>query len=314
MQIEEYHTQLETSSRSNGTVDRRKSDLRVFATWCEDNDIDPSQAGLEEIQSYLGHMANDGYSDNSIDGAYYSLKGYYDEIYPIDESPFDSSRLDKQSYLGDNSGSAAERKKRTEKEDIKYISESEKDQLKAHAPNPKMKNELLIELMWQTGIRQSEAVLIELSDIDKEKRQIDIFAPKTGDYRTVYYQPSLDIALEQYINGGYRDRFTSAENSSYLFVSRKGPKMKPKSVNIMVRQAADNAEIQEITGENKNGPIHKITSHAIRHGHAVHSLKSGIDISYIKEHMGHSDISTTQVYLDLIDTDIRDEYQSRFSA
>lgn len=314
MNLTTYKRELEDSSKSDGTVTRRESDLDVFEKWCSERDIDPEEVGIDELDSYLTYMMNDGYADSSIEGAYYSLKGYYDTIYPVDESPFDSSKLRRKDYLNDSSGTAKERKERTEKEEIKYITESEKDKLKEYCPDPKMKNELLIELMWQTGIRQSEAVLIELNDIHRDERKIDIFAPKTGTWREVFYQPSLDILLEQYINGGYRSRFTSAETSPYLFVSRKGPKMEPKSVNIMIRQASDNADIQQITGRNKNGPIHRITSHSVRHGHAVHSLKNGIDIAFIKKHMGHKDISTTQQYLDLVDTDVQQEYQDSFPA
>ena len=304
-------SQLEDNGLSDSTIKRRKLDLESYEEWCQENDIEPENAGIDEIDSFLNSLKSDGYSDSSISSAYYSLKGFYDYI---DIEIFKSERIAHKDYMGDSSGSHEERKKRTEKEEIKYITESEKDQLKAHAPDPKMKNELLIELMWQTGIRQSEAVLIELNDIDYDEREIDVFAPKTGEWRTVYYQPSLDIALEQYVNGGYRSRFTSAQESPYLFVSRKGPKMNPKSVNIMVRQAAENAGIQEVTGHDKSGPRHKITSHAIRHGHAIQSVKDGIDISFLKEHMGHSDLSTTQIYTELVDSDVKDVYQNKFTA
>lgn len=316
MSIQSFiETELERGSLADSTVAKRKGDLEDYLDWCEKHDIEPANAGYRDINEYLNEIREYGYSDATISNRYYSLKKYYDYITAEDESPFNSNRLKNANYTGDSSGSHQERKRREDKQDIKYISESEKDQLKKHVPDPKLRNELLIELMWQTGIRQSEASLIELNDIDRDERKIDIFAPKTGDWREVFFQPSLDIALEQYINRGYRDRFTSADSSSYLFVSRKSEKIAPGNINKIVRQAAENAGIQEVVGNDVNGePRYRITSHAIRHGHAVHSLKSGIDIAFIKKHLGHSDISTTQQYLDLIDTDVKREYQDSFPA
>jgi integrase/recombinase XerD len=293
-------------------VKKRKSDLKRYQEWCEEEGVDPQEATIDDIDSFLKWLNSDGYSDSSISSFYYSLKGYYDEIAGLDDSLFESNRLKHSEYLGDSSGSHQKRKEKSEQEDIKYITEEEKDKLKEHVPNPKIKNELLIELLWQTGIRVSEAALIERDDIDRQNREIDIYAPKTDDWRTVYYQPSLDILLDQYLNGGYRDRYTTAIDSSYLFVSRKAEKMKPGTLNRIVKKAAENAGIQEVTGTDKNGDRHRITAHAIRHGHAVYSLKQDIDISFIKEHLGHKDISTTQVYLDLVESDVREKYHSKF--
>ncbi|MFC5136219.1 tyrosine-type recombinase/integrase, partial [Halorubrum glutamatedens] len=316
MNIQRFIQQeLEGGSLADATVAKRRADLEDYLEWCQDNSTDPADAGYDEINKYLNEIRQNGYSDASISNRYYSLKKYYDYITEEDESPFNSSKLKNADYTNDSSGSAEERKKREDKEEIKYINKEEKDLLKANVPDPKLRNELLIELMWQTGIRQSEASLIELNDIVWDERKIDIFAPKTGTWREVFYQPSLDILLEQYINGGYRSRFTSAENSSYLFVSRKSERIAPGNINKVVRKAAELAGIQEEVGEDVNGdPRYRITSHAIRHGHAVHSLKSGIDISFIRQHLGHEDISTTQQYLDLVDTDVKQEYHNSFPA
>lgn len=307
--------ELERGNLADSTVAKRRGDLEDYLDWCEKHAIDPATARYKEINEYLNEIRANGYSDATISNRYYSLKKYYDHITEEDNSPFNSSRLKNADYTNDSSGSHEERKKREDKQDLKYITEEEKDQLKTHVPDPKLRNELLIELMWQTGIRQSEASLIELNDIDRGERKIDIFAPKTGDWREVFYQPSLDISLNQYINGGYRSRFTSADNSTYLFVSRKSEKIAPGNINKIIRRAAERAGIQEVVGEDVNGdPRYRITSHSIRHGHAVHSVKNGIDIAFIKKHLGHADISTTQQYLDLVDKDLKDEYQNSFPA
>lgn len=313
MSLVDYFLELEKSKKSDSTVDRRKYDLKAFSHWCG-RDIDPENTTVHDIDDFLRWIQNRGFSDSTISSYYYSLKGYYDYLSGNDDSLFEHDLLSHSDYLGDTSGSAEERKKRREKEEMKYVTEEEKEILKENVPSPKIKNELIIELMWQTGIRQSELVLIELDDIDREKREIDIFSPKTDDWRTVYYQPSLDILLDQYINGGYRSRYNSAADSPYLFVSLRGPKMVPHSIGRIIRETAKDSGIQEVTGQDKKGDRHKITSHALRHGHAVYSLKNGIDITFIKTHLGHEDISTTQRYLDLVDTDVRQTYQSKFPA
>lgn len=315
MNLLEQYIQTELSNVADATKKRRVQDLKKLQSWMKEQDIELTEADAFDIDSFLSKLNNQGYSDNSMSSYYYSLKGFYDWLASKkgNESIFQSDQLKASKYKGSSNGTHEERKEAKEKEEIKYVTKEEKDLLKEHVPNPKIRNRLIIELMFQTGLRESEVTLIELDDIDTENREIDVFAPKTGEYRTVFYQKSLDLLLNQWIEHE-RGKFITAQDSDYLFISRKSERLWDHSINSMIKESAERAGIQEVTGKDLKGKRHKITSHALRHGHAVHSLKNGIDVTFIKEHLGHKEISTTQKYLKIVKSDLKEEYQDNFPA
>lgn len=145
--------------------------------------------------------------------------------------------------------------------------------------------------MFQTAVRTNEVTRIRLDDIDREDRSIEIFSKKTGETRTVFYQPSLDFLLDEWLDGGYRRSFPTSHDSSYLFVSRETGRLSDPMVNPIVRNAAEDAGIQEDLYETKQGHTRKrVTPHTLCHSHAVHSLKSGIDVRTVQKHLGHASL------------------------
>ena len=132
--------------------------------------------------------------------------------------------------------------------------------------------------------------------------------------RTVFYQSSLDFLLEQWIDGGYRDSFPNATDSPYLFTGDRRPAINSDDVGVIVKEAATEAGVNEVMYEDAHGNERwKLTSHALRHGHAVEALKSGIDVRTVQKHLGHSSLDMTMRYLNLIDNDVREAYR-RFGS
>lgn len=72
-----------------------------------------------------------------------------------------------------------------------------------NVPAPTLQNELLLRLLIKTGARRGEIVGVELDDIDLEDRAIIVWSNKTQESRTVFYQPSLDLLMDQWVEGGY---------------------------------------------------------------------------------------------------------------
>ena len=82
-----------------------------------------------------------------------------------------------------------------------------------------------------------------------------------------------------------------------------------------MKEAAQKAGINEVMyGDKGGGKRWKITLHALRHGHAVEAIKSGIDIRTVQKHMGHSSLEQTMKYLRLIDDDVREQYHGKFGT
>lgn len=295
------------ASKAESTFMTRQSDLRVFDDYLAEEGIEPTEVDAWTIHQFLRREENNGYADWTVQSRYQSIKNLYAFLAGtrdvMDDSPFDGDGLKRADFGGQESVKA-------ETADVVYIQADEMKTLAENVPQPKLRNELLIRLLWQTGLRRSEIAIIELENIDREERSMRVWSPKTDDWRTVYYQPSLDTLLSAWIDRGGRLSFAEAEESDYLFPTNRAEHIVPMQVNEIVKQAAENAGIQDVMNRDAIGrPRHRITAHALRHGHAVEALKSGIDVRTVQKHLGHTDIETTMEYLQLIDDDVREAFQ-----
>jgi integrase/recombinase XerD len=181
--------------------------------------------------------------------------------------------------------------------------------MRENCPGPKLRNELLIEFLWQTGLRREEAANVTLNNIYPNKREIDVKG-KGNKNRTVFYQPTLDTLLNLWLDGGYRSSYNWAESSEYLFVSERSSRLHPHRINQIVVKSAKNADFQSKMYTDGNGQDrYKFTAHSLRHGFAVRSLKNGMDIKTLADLMGHESLETTQQYLRLDNDDLRDRYR-----
>lgn len=303
--IDTYLTRVE-GLKSEATYTTFKSNLKQFDIWLDDTGYEIAEMDPLELEQFFIEMNNDGYAPNTIASRFESVRALYKflsgKLGVIEENPMDdlkrSDYVEKGTKKHDNTG-------------VVYITPEEKEALCENVPAPTLRNELIIRLLWQTGVRKSELVEIEMEDIDWDKRAIDVWSNKTKEWRTVYYQPSLDLLMEQWYEGGYRTAFGTAEDSSYLFVSERSEQIAPTTINRkVVRRAAENADIQEVMYTDKGGgKRYRVTAHALRHGHGVHALKSGIDVRTVQKHLGHAKLEMTMKYLQLIDEDIRDGYR-----
>lgn len=295
-------------SQAEGTFQTRQSDLRNFNSHLEEQNLAPTDVTSYDIHKYLREQEKEGYSDWTVQSRYQSVKSLYaflaGTMDVMEESPFEGDEsLKRADYGGRDSV-------KHEHEDIVYVEPEEKDRLVEHVPDPRLRNELLVRLLWQTGLRRSEAAIIQIEQIDREERSIRILSPKTDSWRTVYYQPSLDPLMRAWMDGGYRASFSTAEASEYLFPTHKAEHIHPYQINEIVKEAAKEAGLQEKLYEDAMGRQRvRITAHALRHGHAVESLKSGIDVRTVQEHLGHSDIETTMQYLQIIEEDVKQAYR-----
>lgn len=307
--IERYLSRVEAMKAENTYV-TYSNNLRQFDSWAEDRDYEVVEMSALELEEYFLEMNREGYAPNTIGSRFGAVRSFYKTLAGkfevIDESPFEE--LQRRDYVQKNT-------RKHDESDISYVTPEEKEALCDHVPSPKLRNELIMRLLWQTGIRKSELAQIELDVLDRSGRSVIVWSNKSKEHRTVYYQPSLDLLLDQWLDNGYRAAFAPAENSSYLFVTERAKQMHADTVNEeVVKPAAEAAGIQEVLYTDKSGNKRcRITSHTLRHGHAVHALKSGIDVRTVQQHLGHADLEMTMKYLQLIDDDVKEGYRN-FSA
>lgn len=299
------------ATRAEGTIKNRELGLIQFTEWFENQTED----SLEEftplrLEDYAVHLAQKGYGDTTIIDKFAAVSTLYaflcEKAEVIDTNPADDVNLSEAGIVDYRNPT-----KKSDKlaEDIPYVTKEQKEAMKSNCPGPKIRNELLIELLWQTGLRRREAADVTLDNIDREKREIQIRG-KNDKSRIIFYQPTLDTLINLWIDGGYRSSYNWSEKSEYLFVSERSERLTPHRINQVVVKAAKNADIQsEMYIDGNKQARHKITAHSLRHGFAVRSLKNGMDIKTLSDIMGHGSLDTTQQYLRLITEDLRERYQ-----
>lgn len=287
----------------------RQSRLQNYAEWLNSVGLKPENATHKQVSEFLWSLEREGYANSTVKDHYRVLRHYYnyledwEEIIDEDNNPFEP-------LSSSDFGEEDTQKERERRKHKKYVSYDEKEMLKEHAPPPKLRNVLLIELLWQTGIRKEETSEIELSDVDREERSIWIWGKGSKD-RTVFYRPSLDSLLDPYLNHA-RAEFFPAEKSKYLFVSQKSEQLSPSRISEIIREAADNAGILEELPPDVNGRSRWWPStHRLRNGHAIEALRSSdITLRDLQLQLGHHSLEETEKYLQMLPEDRRKAYQS----
>lgn len=138
-----------------------------------------------------------------------------------------------------------------------------------------LKHRLIIEMLYSSGMRLSELINIKWCDIDFKRNLINIKNGKGGKDRIVMLSRRLKKSLCVF----------TKEREGHVFLSQRGKTYAVGSIQKIIKNAAKKAGIQK-----------NVTPHTLRHSFATHLLEKGTDIRYIKDLLGHSDISTTLIY------------------
>lgn len=146
-----------------------------------------------------------------------------------------------------------------------------------------LRDKAMIELLYATGVRVSELVNLRLSDLDLNIGYIKVMGKGAKERFVPIGERAINI-LKEYIKK-VRSKFDKERGSPYLFLNNRGKPFSRQGFWKMLREYAKKAGIKK-----------KITPHIIRHSFATHLLKNGADLRSVQMMLGHSDISTTQIY------------------
>lgn len=166
-----------------------------------------------------------------------------------------------------------------------YLTPEEAHQIIDAAGNER--DRLLLRLLWETGVRVSEAIRIKLGDVSRDGIRI---LGKGGSERVVFVQDGLVSAILFYAQEKPLDR------NDYLFQSRKGGHVSKQRTDQVIKDAAKRANLQR-----------NVHAHLFRHGYAINFLNCSGRLDALQEQLGHRDINTTRIYLRLSDEDVKRE-------
>ena len=252
---------------SKNTVSSYKNDISSFLSWLNKKQINYQQVSGKNINQFISNLFNSGLKSSSINRKISSIKHFYlflSKKKIIKYSPADEIETPKQEkYLPVS------------------MSEDEVERLLS-SPNPNQiierRDKAMIEILYATGMRISELVNLKLTDVDFNRSVLKVFG-KGSKERLVPYGEKAAEALDIYL----RDRKRS--DSKNVFLSNRGSQITRgafwQRIKIYIKR------------ENLKSSI---SPHTLRHAFATHLLNRGADLRSVQILLGHSDLSTTQIY------------------
>ena len=282
--IAEFAVYLELElNYSDNTIASYSNDLNHLCLYLNKKNI--LNLSVQDIEKYL-HTLSD-LSPSSISHTISSLRtfyNYYIKLNKIKDNPMDTIRQPK---LGKHLPT--------------YLTQEEVDKLLTIHVNDGFtaRNKAILELMYATGLRISEIVGLEFKNIDTEECIVRIMG-KGSKERIVPINDIAIDALNVYIKE-YRPNMLIGNIHNYIFVNNHGKMMTRQGVFKMIKAECQKKEIKK-----------NISPHTLRHTFATHLLENGADLRVIQELLGHSDISTTQIYTHLTNQKLRQDYLEYF--
>ena len=156
-----------------------------------------------------------------------------------------------------------------------------------------LRDKTIFELLYSCGLRISEAVELVLSDVDFENKYIKVKG-KGSKERLIPVGKEAIRLLKKYISESRPD-ILGSRSSEYFFISKKGSMLNRRSVWRLIKGYVERTDIKK-----------NITPHTLRHSFATHLIERGADLRTVQELLGHTDISTTQVYTHLVSKQLKE--------
>lgn len=160
-----------------------------------------------------------------------------------------------------------------------------------------IREKLMIEFLYSTGIRVSEAVNTNISDINWQDMSLKVKG-KGNKFRTVYFSVKCKLYLEEYIENRQGDR-------NMLFLGERYPynPLKKSGIEKAIKKIAERTNINK-----------SVSPHVLRHTMATHALQRGMDITMIQQLLGHEELNTTQIYAKVDSKKLQLAYQTYMAA
>ena len=264
---------------SANTIAAYRSDLTVFLDYCSERGIsDVAEISRNNLNSYIIALRQGNINPRSVVRKIASLRGFF-------------KWLSSNEYIKNNPAIFLEQPKLAKKlpkvmtlQEIKEIFHSDLSAEQA----------LIVELLYDCGLRVSELVNLKISDIDLKSKYIQCFG-KGSKERVIPFGKKAKEAINKYLAA--RDIIISKYGlkTKRLFIKTSG--------NLLTRQDVYN--FVKKLGEK----IHKhISPHTLRHTFATHLLENGADLRVVQELLGHSDVATTQLYTHITKKRLKEVY------
>ncbi len=270
---------------SSETIRAYSEDINKLESYLEKEGLDGSRLNHNCARRFISGLSEEGMSIGSVNRILSSMKSYYSWMKRagrIESNPFENIRgLKKKRRLPD------------------YLFENEIDLLLGLTGSgfSGIRDRLILELLYSTGCRVSEAAAVNLSDIDFKERSIRVRG-KGNKERIVFLGDDAFKGLREYIP--FKNIRTDKEDPdavSALLINQRGRRLSQRGIAMIIEKYVREAGIAK-----------KVSPHTFRHSFATHLLDHGADIRIVQEMLGHENLSTTQIYTHMGIEKLRDVY------
>lgn len=252
---------------SNNTVKAYEADISSFFQWLDNEDLKYKNLQEDHINQYISFLFQRKMRSSSVNRKISSIKSFYIFLVKrnfVKNSPLNDLVTPKQEKYLPESMSEAEVDKLLNSPDVTNKIEN--------------RDKAMIEMLYATGMRISELVNLKITDVDMKRCVVKVFGKGSKERLVPFGETALD-SLRSYLNE--REQSSSKE----IFLSNRGKKMTRVAFWQRVK-------VYLIRENLKNS----ISPHTLRHAFATHLLNRGADLRSVQLLLGHSDLSTTQIY------------------
>jgi integrase/recombinase XerD len=283
--VQAYENYLsKVKKASANTIASYMRDIRQYSQWLDTHvGVDVVDAQQLNISDYLSYLEDNGRSGATLSRSLASLKNFYSYVVSagfLEKTPVIDVRVERG------------------KKKIPQILTGREIELLLSQPvcvdAKGYRDKAMLEVMYATGIRVTELIDLNVTDVNLEQGIIKCSGAKKT--RVIPLYPAALRALTNYLDN-VRAAMLADPQERALFVNVSGVRMSRQGFWKILKHYQNTAHIEK-----------EITPHTLRHSFAVHLLENGADIGSVQELMGHSDISSTQLYTNLINQKIKSVY------
>ncbi|MEG1720280.1 MAG: site-specific tyrosine recombinase XerD [Pseudoflavonifractor sp.] len=274
-------------------IDERKASINTLSSylrdigqhlqWLEGEGLSPEQAEQDDIEHYVKHLSGKGKSVATVTRSLASMKSFYSFL-------MGASMIELNPAKG-ITPAKVERK-------LPQILTNKEVDLFLEQPDPGdakgCRDKAMLELLYATGIRVSELIGLNLEHLNLSAAFLRCVGHEKE--RIIPLYPAAVRALTDYVVH-VRPQMIDRPDEQALFVNMSGERMSRQGFWKIIKHYQAKAEIKK-----------EITPHTLRHSFAAHLLENGADLRSIQEMLGHADISSTQIYAQLMNQKLKDVY------
>ena len=284
-QLKFFFNFLENDKKlSENTLQSYKRDLKQFRKYLEENEIHYNRVKEEDIKNYIAELQENGKKASSISRCIASIRSFYQFVLKNKKVKVDPTANIQSPKIEKRVPSVLTAK------EVELLLEQPKDiDLKG------IRDKAMLEFAYATGMRVTEIISLNVEDVNLEEGYV---VCKNGNKQRNIPLGTMSLkALKEYIEEA-RDILIKTASEPALFVNINGTRLTRQGFWKIIKFYKEQAHITK-----------DITPHVLRHSFATHLLQNGADLKAIQTMLGHSDISSTQVYMQFQDEGLKNVYR-----